>query len=89
MLHRFLRCQNQTENIGIELTMKLSLRHLFKRLEVVDAGVVDQDVDLAERFLRLSEKALDVFLLRNIGLDGDRFSTALANIVNDLIRAFF
>src|SRR5439155_7483340 len=31
MVHRFLRCQNQTEHIRIELAMKLTLRHLFER----------------------------------------------------------
>ena len=87
MLHRFLRCQNQTEHIGIELAMKLTLRHLFERFEVVHAGVIDQDVDLAERFLRLSKKPFDLFFLRDIGLDGDGFSAALTDFVNHAICA--
>ena len=34
MLHRFLRCQNHAENVGIELPMKLTPRHLFKGFEL-------------------------------------------------------
>ena len=30
--------------------MKLVLRYCFQRFEAIDAGVVDQDVDLAEGF---------------------------------------
>ena len=79
MLYRLLRRQNQTENIGIELPMKLVLRHRFERFELVDAGVVNQNVELAECFLRLDKQALDVLLLRNIGLDGDCLAAALCN----------
>ena len=69
--------------------MKLTLRNLFKGFEVVDASVIDQNVDLAERFLRLGKKALDVFFLCNIALDRNRFSTALRNFINDFVRTLF
>ena len=87
MLHRLLRCQDQSENVRVELAMKLALRRLFERCELVDAGVVYQNIEPAECFPGLREKAFDVFLLRNISLDGDRFSAALGNFVNDLVRA--
>src|SRR5438874_3110038 len=85
MLHRFLAGEYQTENIGIELALKLNLRHFFKRFEVVDAGVVDQDIDLAERLLRFGKYTFDIFLLRDIALDCNRFPIALADCINYLV----
>jgi hypothetical protein len=69
--------------------VKFILRDLFKRFEVVDTGVVNQDVDLPERLLCFSEQTLDIFLLRDVALNGDRFSAALANFVNDFVSIRF
>ena len=41
-------------------------RHVLERGELVDAGVVDQDVEPAERLLRLGEQAPDVGLLGDV-----------------------
>src|SRR5438552_5697519 len=60
VLDRLLRRENQTKNIGIELPMKFILRHCFERFELIYAGVVNQNVELAECFLRLGKQALDV-----------------------------
>ena len=88
MLYCLLRGQNQTEDIGIELPMKLILRHRFERFELIYAGVINQNVELAECFLRLGKQALDVFFLRNIALDRDCLSAALCNFVDHAICRF-
>ncbi len=41
---------------------------VLERYEFVNAGVVNQNVELAERRLRLGEKALAVFFVRDISL---------------------
>ena len=46
----------------------------------------DQVVD---EITKRGEKALDVFFVRDISLDGDRLSTAFCNFVHDTVRAFF
>jgi hypothetical protein len=61
--------------------VELLLGHFFQRDELVNAGVVDHDVDLPERFLRFSEQSLDFCLFRNVALDSDSFSAALTNFV--------
>lgn len=54
---------------------------------MVGAGVVNQNVEPAKCFLCLGKEALDVFPLRNVGMDGDRLAAALANFVDHLVRA--
>src|SRR5437899_1277660 len=55
MLERFLSGEKHPENICVEKSVKLSLGDFFKRHKFVNAGVVDENVDLAEGFLRFSE----------------------------------
>src|SRR6202011_2624257 len=86
MLQGFLRRQHHAEDVGIKLAMKFFFRYLFESCELVNAGVIDQDVDLSERFLRSRKKSLDVGFLRNTRLDCDGFSTALRDILDDFVR---
>ncbi len=51
MLDRFLRGEEQAEDIHIKVFVELFLGDLFKWRPVVNSGVVDQDVDLAEGLL--------------------------------------
>jgi hypothetical protein len=62
--------------------MKVLRSDLLELPELVDAGVVDQDVETAERLLGLGEQAVDLLRLRHVGLDGDG-SAALARDVGD------
>ncbi len=48
MLHGGLCREQEAQHIGIELAVEFRLGHLFKRGESKDAGIIDQDVDLAE-----------------------------------------
>ena len=84
MLRRLLGCENQTKNIGIELTVKLGFRHFFKRFEVVNSGVVNQDVDLAECFFPSAKRRRCLFSSRR---RPERLSPfpPLANFVNYLV----
>src|SRR6478736_7798083 len=81
MLECFLSGEKHSENIGIKHSVELLLGDFFQRDEFVNAGVVDHDVDLPERFLRFSEQSLDFCLLGDAALDRDSFSAALANFI--------
>ena len=45
VLDRFLRRQDQAEHVEVELLVEVLGGHVFQRSELVDAGVVDQDVE--------------------------------------------
>ena len=72
MLECLLSGEKHSENVCIKHFVELLLGDFFERDELVNAGVIDHDVDLPERFLRLSEQSLDV------GLLGDAAWTATA-----------
>ena len=84
MLERFLRDEKHPENICIEKSVKLLLGDFFQGYKFVNAGVIDQGVDFAERFLRFSEEPLDFRLLRDVASDRDGFSaprhTSVSNV---------
>ena len=71
VLDGFLRREEQAEHVEIELLVKVLGGHVLERRELVDAGVVDQDVEPAERLLRLGEEPLDVGLLGHVRLHRD------------------
>jgi hypothetical protein len=48
MLGRFLGGKDSAEHVGVELQVKFVLGDVFERLEVIDAGIVHQNVDAAE-----------------------------------------
>src|SRR5438067_2072654 len=48
LFNRFLRCENQAENIQVELPVEMLLRDAFKRKEFKNARVVHENVKLAE-----------------------------------------
>jgi hypothetical protein len=80
MLQRFLRREEEPEDVQVELLVEVLLGDVFERRELVDAGIVHQDVERAERLLRLGEQALDVRLSRDIGLHRN----GLAALAGDL-----
>jgi len=52
--------------------VELLVGDFFEQNEFVNAGVVNKDVDLAERFFRFSEKPLDIRPLRDVCLNCNR-----------------
>ena len=71
MLYRFLGSQQQTEDVQVELLVKMLFGDFFERRRLVNAGVVHQDVEPAERLLRFGEQSLDLGLLGHIRLHRD------------------
>ena len=87
MLHSLLRRQQQTEDVEVELPVKEVLGHLLERRELVDAGVVDQDVEPAECLLAFGKQALDVRLLRYVTLHGDGLAPAAHDLRHHTLGA--
>ena len=81
MLQRLLSGEEHSEDVCIKHSVELLLRGFFQRDKLVNAGVVDHDVDLPQCFLRFSEQSLDFCLFRNAALDSDGFSAALTNFI--------
>jgi len=69
--------------------VKFILRDLFKRFEVVDTGVVNQDVDLPERFLGSGKEAFNIRFLCDVALNRDRFSAAFGDFIDNFVRIVF
>jgi len=67
--------------------VELILAELIDGRELEDAGVVDQDVDLAVGLFGLGEEALDVSDFGDIALHGDGFPALRGDVGDDLIRA--
>src|SRR5690349_14449075 len=40
----FFRSENQSEDVEVELLMKLLLGHVFQRRELIDAGVINENI---------------------------------------------
>jgi len=60
----------------------------FERCELIDAGVVDGDVELAEGFDGLGEETRDISLLRDVALHGDGFTARGGDSFDDLVGGF-
>ena len=89
MLHRFLRCQQQAEHVQVELFVVVLFGNAFERRELVNACVVHEHIELAERLFRFRKETIDVRLLRDIRLYRDGPAAVLRNLTNDPIRSLF
>ena len=87
MLDGLLSHQKKAEHIEVELLVKVLRGDHFQRQELVEARVVDEDVELAERFLCFGKKTLNILGLGNIGLDGDSLPLLLGDALDDGIRS--
>jgi hypothetical protein len=76
------------ENIGVELAVELFLRNLVEGGELIDAGIVHQDVQLPECLLGLGEDVLHVAGFRDIALNGNCLTAVALDLGNDPVRAF-
>ena len=52
-LRRLLCRQQQAQHVDVEMPVKVLFRDLLERQKIIDAGIVDQNVQPAERLLRL------------------------------------
>src|SRR5437763_12915037 len=86
MLECFLSGEKHAKNVHIEHSVKLLLGHFFERHKFINAGVVDQDIDFSESFLRFSEEPLDFCFLLDIAPNRERFSAARTHFVEHAIR---
>ena len=93
--------QKQAEDVGVKLFVEQFLGHTFQRRELIDAGIVDQNVELAIGFARFREEMLDISGFSDIALDRDglaalgsdgrdRFVSAFlaGSVIDDDLRAF-
>ena len=88
MLDRLLRREQQAQHVQVEHLVEVLGRDLLERGELVDAGVVDEDVELAERLLRLGEEPPDVGLLGDVGLHGDGLAALASDLGDDAVGPF-
>ena len=67
--------------------MEVLGRHVFERGELVDARIIDQDVELTECLLRLGEEPMDVGLVGDVCLHGDRPAALGGDFRDDAVGA--
>ncbi len=89
MFGGLLRGEQQTEHVQVELLVKMFRGDFTERGEFINAGVVHQNIDLAERLFRFLEEPLDVGLFGDIGLHGDGLASFLFDLTDDAVRAGF
>ena len=85
MLDGFLRCQQQPQHVEVKVLVKVLGADRLQRRKLIDAGVVHEDVELAEGLLRLRKQPANVFGPGDVGLDGDGFPTRLPNALDDCL----
>src|SRR5439155_18137745 len=83
MFQRFLSREKHSKNICIEMSVEMLLAYFLQRQEFVDTGVIDEDIDLAESLFRGGEKFFDVGLFRNAALNGESFSAAFCDFIDN------
>jgi len=87
VLDCLLRTEDQAQDVQVELLVEVLRGDGFDRCELVDARVVHQDVEPAERRLRLREQAADVRLLREVRLHRDRLTAGPLDLRHNLVGA--
>src|SRR5271167_2095671 len=87
MLDGSLRCEQETADVDVEELVIVLFGEGLDRGELVDAGVVDEDVEAAEVLDRRVDKALGLGGVGHIGAYGDGFATAGGDGGNYSIRA--
>src|SRR5262245_20052095 len=88
LLSGLLRHQEQAEDVEIELLVKMLRGHIFKWGEIVNAGVVYQDVQLVEFFVCFGKQPLDVGWIGNVGLDGHSRAAVFGDFIYNTIGCF-
>src|SRR3984957_9844173 len=81
--------EQEAEDVEVENLVELRLGDGFERAEFVDAGIIDQDIDLFVGLLGFGEELVDVGLLGDVALNGDGFAALADDFVDDFVRALF
>src|SRR5215470_15296962 len=89
MLERLLSDEKHSKNIGIKHSADLWLGDFFDRHELVNPGVVDENIDLAEGFLRGRKKFFNIGRFRNARLGGDSFAATFTDLIDNFVRIRF
>ena len=89
VLDRGLRDQQEPENVDVELLVEVLGGDGFEGAELVDAGVVDQDVELAVGLDGGVDDGLRVGGLGDVAFDGYGFAAGLGDGVDDFVGAGF
>ena len=87
VLDRGLRDEQEAEDVDVELLVEVLRRDGFEGRELVDAGVVDQDVELAEGLDGGVDDGLRVGGLGDVSVDGDGLAAGLGDGVDDGVGA--
>src|SRR5262249_14064142 len=83
--NRFARAEELACKVHVEDELPIRERHFIDRRVLLQAGIVDEDVNRAELLNHLFEHRLDLVLLCDIGT----MSEAVSAISRDLIDDFF
>ena len=86
VLHGRLRREERAEHVDVEDAVELLLRHRLDRRELVDARVVDEDVELAVALDRGLDDPARVVGLGHVAADGDRLAAVGGDGRHDGLR---
>src|SRR4029077_3819729 len=89
MLECLLGGEKHSENVCIKHFVELLLGDVFEWHEFVNAGVINQDVELTKSFSRCVKKIFDVVLLRDASLTRHCFPAALRDFIYYFVRIRF
>ena len=81
--------KKHTEHIEIEVLMKMFFVDLLEGTEFINPCIVDEDIQLAECFLRFVKKAADFRRYGHVGLYGECFPPSRGDVRDDGIGACF
>src|SRR5438034_11801951 len=87
MLDGFLRGEERTQDVQVELLVEVLFGDAFERRGLVNSGVVEEDVEPAECPLRLGEETLDVCLLRDVCLHRNGLAASAYNLRDRVVGA--
>ena len=88
MLCCFAADEKKAKDVGVEVAVELLFGDLIECAEFEDTSVVDENVELAEGLLRLSEETVDVSGLSDICLNGYRFASVGGDLGYDVFCTF-
>jgi hypothetical protein len=68
--------------------VEMFLRDILQWKKLVDAGVVNEDIEPAECLFRFGKEAFNFRLLSHVRADSDRLSALFCNFIYDAISSF-
>src|SRR5206468_2440722 len=84
VLERLARREDDAEHVEIELLAEILDGDVLEGREFVEAGIVDEDVEGAERLVGLGEQTSDVRFLCHIGMHCDGLSALVGYVAYDM-----